>query len=60
MILLVSGGHTKILDMQNGYQNITELATTIDDSFGESFDKVLYWDTHRGKSGKNYPKKSRK
>jgi N6-L-threonylcarbamoyladenine synthase len=40
MILLVSGGHTKILDMQNGYQNITELATTIDDSFGESFDKV--------------------
>jgi len=40
MILLVSGGHTKILDMKNGYQNITELATTIDDSFGESFDKV--------------------
>jgi N6-L-threonylcarbamoyladenine synthase len=40
MILLVSGGHTKILDMQNGYQNITEIATTIDDSFGESFDKV--------------------
>jgi len=40
MILLVSGGHTKILNMQNGYQNITELATTIDDSFGESFDKV--------------------
>jgi len=40
MILLVSGGHTKILDMKNGYTNITELATTIDDSFGESFDKV--------------------
>ena len=40
MILLVSGGHTKILNMKNGYQNITELATTIDDSFGESFDKV--------------------
>jgi N6-L-threonylcarbamoyladenine synthase len=40
MILLVSGGHTKILNMKNGYQNISELATTIDDSFGESFDKV--------------------
>ena len=39
MVLLVSGGHTKILNM-NGYKNITELATTIDDSFGESFDKV--------------------
>jgi N6-L-threonylcarbamoyladenine synthase len=39
MILLVSGGHTKILQM-NGYKNIKELATTIDDSFGESFDKV--------------------
>jgi N6-L-threonylcarbamoyladenine synthase len=40
MILLVSGGHTKILELKNGYKNITELATTIDDSFGESFDKV--------------------
>jgi len=40
MILLVSGGHTKILEMKGGYKNITELATTIDDSFGESFDKV--------------------
>ena len=40
MILLVSGGHTKILEMKNGYKNITEIATTIDDSFGESFDKV--------------------
>jgi len=40
MVLLVSGGHTKILNMKNGYQNITELASTIDDSFGESFDKV--------------------
>jgi N6-L-threonylcarbamoyladenine synthase len=40
MILLVSGGHTKILYMKDGYQNITELASTIDDSFGESFDKV--------------------
>ena len=40
MILLVSGGHTKILEMKGGYKNIKELATTIDDSFGESFDKV--------------------
>jgi len=40
MILLVSGGHTKILEMKNGYKNIIEIATTIDDSFGESFDKV--------------------
>jgi N6-L-threonylcarbamoyladenine synthase len=40
MILLVSGGHTKILEMKNSYKNITEIATTIDDSFGESFDKV--------------------
>ena len=40
MILLVSGGHTKILEMKNNYKNITEIATTIDDSFGESFDKV--------------------
>ena len=39
MVLLVSGGHTKILEM-NGYQNIKELGSTIDDSFGESFDKV--------------------
>jgi len=40
MILLVSGGHTKILEMKGGYKNIKEIATTIDDSFGESFDKV--------------------
>jgi len=40
MILLVSGGHTKILEMKNDYKNIKELASTIDDSFGESFDKV--------------------
>jgi len=39
MVLLVSGGHTKILYMKD-YKNIQELATTIDDSFGESFDKV--------------------
>ncbi|MDX1809347.1 MAG: tRNA (adenosine(37)-N6)-threonylcarbamoyltransferase complex transferase subunit TsaD [Sulfurospirillaceae bacterium] len=38
-ILLVSGGHTQILHVQD-YENIKILATTLDDSFGESFDKV--------------------
>ena len=38
-VLLVSGGHTMILEInENG--EITELASTSDDSFGESFDKV--------------------
>ncbi|NPA55635.1 MAG: tRNA (adenosine(37)-N6)-threonylcarbamoyltransferase complex transferase subunit TsaD [Epsilonproteobacteria bacterium] len=40
MVLLVSGGHTKILYLQDDYRHIKELASTIDDSFGESFDKV--------------------
>ncbi len=39
MVLLVSGGHTMILDVK-GYNDIKVLATTLDDSFGESFDKV--------------------
>ena len=39
MVLLVSGGHTMILDVQ-GYKKAKVLATTLDDSFGESFDKV--------------------
>ncbi|EDM22966.1 tRNA (adenosine(37)-N6)-threonylcarbamoyltransferase complex transferase subunit TsaD [Caminibacter mediatlanticus TB-2] len=39
MVLLVSGGHTKLLNF-NGIDNICEIATTLDDSFGESFDKV--------------------
>ena len=39
MVLLVSGGHTKILNF-NGIKNVCEIATTLDDSFGESFDKV--------------------
>ncbi len=38
-ILLVSGGHTQILHVKN-YDDIEILATTMDDSFGESFDKV--------------------
>ncbi|WXG21612.1 tRNA (adenosine(37)-N6)-threonylcarbamoyltransferase complex transferase subunit TsaD [Campylobacter concisus] len=38
-VLLVSGGHTMILEIsENG--EILELASTSDDSFGESFDKV--------------------
>ncbi len=39
MVLLVSGGHTKILNF-NGVDQVCEIATTMDDSFGESFDKV--------------------
>ncbi len=39
MVLLVSGGHTKLLNF-NGIDDICEIATTLDDSFGESFDKV--------------------
>ncbi len=39
MVLLVSGGHTMILDVR-GYNDMKVLATTLDDSFGESFDKV--------------------
>ena len=38
MVLLISGGHTKILNF-NGIDDICEIATTLDDSFGESFDK---------------------
>ena len=39
MVLLVSGGHTMILDVR-GYNDMKVIATTLDDSFGESFDKV--------------------
>jgi len=39
MVLLVSGGHTKILHF-NGIDDVCEIASTLDDSFGESFDKV--------------------
>lgn len=38
-ILLVSGGHTQIIQA-NSLNNMEVVATTIDDSFGESFDKV--------------------
>ncbi|NPA12158.1 MAG: tRNA (adenosine(37)-N6)-threonylcarbamoyltransferase complex transferase subunit TsaD [Epsilonproteobacteria bacterium] len=39
MVLLVSGGHTKLL-MFGGINDVCEIATTLDDSFGESFDKA--------------------
>ncbi len=39
LVLLISGGHTMVLDVR-GYDDIRMLATTMDDSFGESFDKV--------------------
>ncbi len=38
-VLLVSGGHTQLLEVEN-YKNIKLIASTMDDSFGESFDKV--------------------
>jgi len=38
-VLLVSGGHTQLLNVES-YEKIEVLATTLDDSFGESFDKV--------------------
>jgi N6-L-threonylcarbamoyladenine synthase len=39
MVLLVSGGHTQVIEVENLNQ-MQVLAKTIDDSFGESFDKV--------------------
>lgn len=38
-VLLVSGGHTQLLHVRHLHE-IDVLATTMDDSFGESFDKV--------------------
>jgi N6-L-threonylcarbamoyladenine synthase len=38
-VLLVSGGHTQLLHVKS-HDDIEVLATTLDDSFGESFDKV--------------------
>ncbi len=38
-ILLVSGGHTQVIEA-DGFGEFKVLATTMDDSFGESFDKV--------------------
>ncbi len=38
-ILLVSGGHTQVIEAR-GFDDFKILASTMDDSFGESFDKV--------------------
>ncbi len=38
-VLLVSGGHTQVLSVES-HDDIKILASTLDDSFGESFDKV--------------------
>ncbi|MFK5938750.1 MAG: tRNA (adenosine(37)-N6)-threonylcarbamoyltransferase complex transferase subunit TsaD [Sulfurimonas sp.] len=38
-VLLVSGGHTQVMEVK-GLQDITTIAKSMDDSFGESFDKV--------------------
>ena len=48
MVLLVSGGHTKILEF-GGIDDICEIGSTLDDSFGESFDKCAKM------LGLNYP-----
>ena len=39
VVLLVSGGHTQLIEMEDS-QTVRTVATTMDDSFGESFDKV--------------------
>jgi len=39
IVLLVSGGHTQLIDVTNLY-TMKVVGSTIDDSFGESFDKV--------------------
>ena len=38
-VLLVSGGHTQIMEAKS-FEDIKTVAKTMDDSFGESFDKV--------------------
>lgn len=39
LLLLISGGHSKIIEVL-GVGNYRELGSTIDDAFGEAFDKV--------------------
>ena len=39
LVLLISGGHTQIIEV-NSFDNMKILATSLDDSVGESFDKV--------------------
>ncbi|MFA6188645.1 MAG: tRNA (adenosine(37)-N6)-threonylcarbamoyltransferase complex transferase subunit TsaD [Sulfuricurvum sp.] len=38
-VLLVSGGHTQVIEVES-HDNMKTIATTMDDSYGESFDKV--------------------
>lgn len=38
-VLLVSGGHTQVIEVQS-LEEMQTVASTMDDSFGESFDKV--------------------
>lgn len=38
-VLLVSGGHTQLIEVKS-FEEMEMVATTMDDSFGESFDKV--------------------
>lgn len=38
-VLLVSGGHTQLIEVTS-YHEMETIATTMDDSYGESFDKV--------------------
>lgn len=38
-VLLVSGGHTQLIEVES-HEAIHTVATTMDDSYGESFDKV--------------------
>lgn len=38
-VLLVSGGHTQLIEVES-HESIRTVATTMDDSYGESFDKV--------------------
>ncbi len=39
MVLLISGGHTMVIDVQS-FDRMSIVASTMDDSFGESFDKT--------------------
>lgn len=40
LAMLVSGGHTQLLQVKDITADITELGTTIDDAAGEAYDKV--------------------